>query len=424
MANAGPRPGDRQPPLGLNDRVFDALVRHQILLGRMAAGFSEAYAAILNPSETRMRELLLERLGPISQANTPANRNRVRRLIQLAVDARREAWDTLFRRMRRDLNSVVRAELDFLIATYSSLAPVELRLQRPSLARVVSGTVFDGNNLDGWLRRTRATDLTTIRASIQRSATQGDSPAVAGRRLTGTRAQRGRNGLTQSTRNNLAGLARTSVVAMTNVTGTRLAAANVGVFGQEWFAAVLDGVTTPICRSLDGNIYDIGEGPIPPLHYGCRSRRVPLIDGEKIGNRTATPLFRRRLLREFTDANGLDRVRRRADLPRGFKGRFDAFRRRRAFEVIGPNEPATVNYQQWLRRQSSQFQDDVLGVTRARLFRQGGLTLDRFVDRSGRQITLSELARRDRQAFVDAGLDPDDPLWDSYVRRANEGAGG
>ena len=68
--------------------------------------------------------------------------------------------------------------------------------------------------------------------------------------------------------------------------------------------------------------------------------------------------------------------------------------------------PAKVNYQEWLGRQSYQFQNDVLGVNRARLFRDGKVPLDRFVDKSGRQYTLAELARRDRQAFLDAGLDP------------------
>jgi len=33
------------------------------------------------------------------------------------------------------------------------------------------------------------------------------------------------------------------------------------------------------------------------------------------------------------------------------------------------------------------------------LFRQGGLTLDRFVDRAGREYTLDELRRREAAAW-------------------------
>ena len=44
------------------------------------------------------------------------------------------------------------------------------------------------------------------------------------------------------------------------------------------------------------------------------------------------------------------------------------------------------------------------------MFRRGGLTMDRFVDRNGREFSLDELARSDADAFRAAGLDPSDFL--------------
>jgi hypothetical protein len=52
------------------------------------------------------------------------------------------------------------------------------------------------------------------------------------------------------------------------------------------------------------------------------------------------------------------------------------------------------------------FQEDVLGVTKAKLFRDGKLPLDRFVDRNGNELTLKDLAKKHADAFVAAGLDP------------------
>jgi hypothetical protein len=72
--------------------------------------------------------------------------------------------------------------------------------------------------------------------------------------------------------------------------------------------------------------------------------------------------------------------------------------------------PAKTTYQQWLRTQPVAFQNEVLGVKKARLYRQGGLTLDKFVTPQGREYTLTELARRERDAFTAAGLDPEDFL--------------
>jgi hypothetical protein len=67
-----------------------------------------------------------------------------------------------------------------------------------------------------------------------------------------------------------------------------------------------------------------------------------------------------------------------------------------------------VTYQQWLGRQPAAFQESVLGTTKAKLFREGGMRLDQFVDANGRGYTLSELARTRPGTFRDAGLSPGD----------------
>ena len=165
------------------------------------------------------------------------------------------------------------------------------------------------------------------------------------------------------------------------------------------------------CRSLDGETFPIAqEFPRLPLHFGERSRRVPMPDAEPLGKRPMKPVTERGLLREFTKAEGLEPVTKRANLPRGTKGAFDQFARRRTRELIG-RTPAKTTYQTFLERQSAAFQNDVLGKTRGRLFRRGGLELDRHVERStGRLFTLEELARSDAAAFRAAGLDPEDFL--------------
>lgn len=68
----------------------------------------------------------------------------------------------------------------------------------------------------------------------------------------------------------------------------------------------------------------------------------------------------------------------------------DADRRRWQEKNIG-TVPATTTYEQWLSRQSRSFQDEVLGPTRGRLFRTGRISLDKFVDRRGNELTLADL---------------------------------
>jgi len=55
------------------------------------------------------------------------------------------------------------------------------------------------------------------------------------------------------------------------------------------FVAQIDRKTTPLCASLDGEIFPIKSAPLPPLHFKCRSMLSPLFEkGEKlIGKRIA-----------------------------------------------------------------------------------------------------------------------------------------
>ena len=68
--------------------------------------------------------------------------------------------------------------------------------------------------------------------------------------------------------------------------------------------------------------------------------------------------------------------------------------------------PGDVTYQDWLRRQPAAFQDEALGKTKGKLFRDGGLTLDRFVDPvTARPFTLDDLRRKNEAACMKAGIE-------------------
>ena len=141
--------------------------------------------------------------------------------------------------------------------------------------------------------------------------------------------------------------------------------------GYEW-VSVLDSRTSIICASRDGKVYpfsdDPEKSPKPPAHFSCRS--------------TITPRVR---------AGMEDRVAKRKGRPaEGAKGT--------------TMTRATTTYESWLKRQPAWFQDDVLGVTRGKLFRRGDLSIGRFVDDRGKTLTLDELRRLEPFAFEKANL--------------------
>lgn len=148
---------------------------------------------------------------------------------------------------------------------------------------------------------------------------------------------------------------------------------NVSLLGYRW-ASILDSQTSQICRSLDGQVFKFGAGPIPPAHPNCRSNIV---------------------------AEMLGRWRRR-----GKDGRFKKDERVRPSP--DGNVPARTTYYDWLKTQDADFQDDALGVTRGELFRKGGLSAAAFsrlnLGKNFEPLTLDEMRRLAPRVFRRAGL--------------------
>lgn len=54
----------------------------------------------------------------------------------------------------------------------------------------------------------------------------------------------------------------------------------------QW-ASIMDSRTSQVCWSRNGNIYEVGNGPLPPAHPNCRSRTFPLYGKQPIDLETA-----------------------------------------------------------------------------------------------------------------------------------------
>jgi SPP1 gp7 family putative phage head morphogenesis protein len=399
--------------LTANEQLQDAVIRHQIGLYRYAGSVRNRVLALLDATERDLVEIL-QRRGVRLVGRDPretVTQGRLKALLAEVRELRRRALTEAFGTLRDELKQLVVAEAEWAARAVQTVSPVQMSVTLPepnTLRALVTHRPFEGAVLSQWAQTVTRSDVQRIYRAVQLGMVQGEPLPMITRRVVGTAAQRGANGLTQMTRNHLTTITRTAVHSMANAAQSQTWQENSDIFTHERFTATLDARTTPICRSEDGKIYKVGEGPTPPLHYNCRSVRVPVIDPKQAGFRPTRAATQRQLLREYAKANNLQGVRSRADLPRGHAGRFDSFSRTRVRELTG-RTPASTNYQEFLGRQSRQFQDDVLGPNRAALFRRGGLTLDKFVDRAtGRQYTLAELARREAEAFRRAGLDPDD----------------
>ena len=154
--------------------------------------------------------------------------------------------------------------------------------------------------------------------------------------------------LVRTTTNHIGGQARSATYA-----------ANDDVIIGEEFVATLDTRVSITCASFDGRVFDIGDGPMPPLHWGCRSLRVAKVN----------PKF---------------------DLGSEITGE-------RA-SIDGPVS-GDVTTGGFLKRQSAEAQNEVLGVKRAKLFRSGKISIGKFTDESGKVYSLERLEELNPLAF-------------------------
>jgi len=76
---------------------------------------------------------------------------------------------------------------------------------------------------------------------------------------------------------------------------------------------------------------------------------------------------------------------------------------------VGPQQVrADLGYYDWLKQQPAAFQDKAIGSKRAKLFREGGLSIERFsqlqLDRNLSPLTLAQMKALEPLAFQRAGL--------------------
>lgn len=390
-----------------NVQLRDAFLRHQIFLLRYSGSLRNRILELLERSEENLGAMIRESLRD-AKGMTGSSVRKMELLLRDVDAVRAESWDQAKKTLLDDMTVLAVQEPMFIDGIFKTVAPVILETTLPpvrQLRAIVSSRPFDGALLKDWASGLAREDLRRIHGAVQLGMLANEDSATIARRVIGTKALNGSDGVLQMTRRQVEAITRTAVQHIANNARNDYIVQNADIILREVFVATLDSHTTPVCRANDGKQFKVGTGPRPPLHIACRSLRAPAFSPEVISERPAKPTTTKQLLREFTDGRKLSRVTSRADLPRGMKGPYDEWARKRVREMTG-QVPSDTSYQVWLKTQTKTFQEDILGVAKAKLFRDGNLTLDKFVAADGSELTLAQLASKHASAFRAAGLDP------------------
>ena len=318
-----------------NEAVYDAETRHAIYLERYGKGVARRMVRLLLAAERDIIAKLRELPdGPTKTQQAELPKTVRARVNDLVTDFRDQMTDELLELADYEAEFTG----DMMVDAYEGLGA---RFQTVPLANVraaVMSKPFQGIHLRWAKPDEHASELVkrnfkAAQGEIERGFIEGESIPTITARI--------RPLIEVKSARDVETISITAVKHISSAARQEWHKQNPDVIAQERWNAVLDGRTSQVCRSRDGKRYEVGKGPQPPAHPRCRSTRV-----------------------------GID-----PDYP----------------------PPRKRTYDQWLRDQSEDVQDEILGKAKADLFRDG-LTLDRFFDeRRGREYTVAELRAMDKR---------------------------
>lgn len=349
------------------DPLLNHAVRHQVDMAAYGNFVLAKMIRILNLTDADLIAQLNAALEDVD-----ADSFKVQRLDALLKSARElnaQAYAALYDGMTEELKAYVEYEGQFQYDLYKNVVPVDFSIGAIVPAQVYAAAVaqpMQGRLLKDWAAGLSQSRLQRIKDTIAVGYTQGKTTADIIREIRGTKALNYADGLLDTSRRAIEPVVRTALGHTAQITRTGFFKENSDILGDEVWISTLDGKTSEECRARDhlhytpvehkpvGHSVPYLSGP-GRLHWQCRSTSIALLKGQKklYGSRSAAG---------------------------------------------GPVD-ANLSYNDWLKEQGADVQDDILGKAKGKAYREGDYKAEVFQNDRGRTLTLKQMAERDRKAF-------------------------
>ena len=365
-----------------NEEILDATIAHSVGVEKYSNDTVRKILAALMRSNER---LALELQAAILKApKTRFNIERLESLLFSVNQTLKESFYSSDKQLQLDLKDFADYEASFqamilkdaLPAVVSVGSVVGEQVYVAAMARPFQGILLK-DALKGINAATQAKIKQTITAGIIESRTTDQIV----REIIGTKAKNYADGLMNKSRRDVETIVRSSISHVASVGREMSYKKNDDIIKAVKWVATIDLRTTPECRVRDNKLYTpVSHKPIGHsipwlagagnLHYNCRSVSVPVLKSYK--------------------EMGID-----------IEGDANIASTRSSLDG---QVPADKSYAQWIKEQSAARQDEVLGATRGKLLRDGGLQMEDLYSFRGEFLTLDELRKKEYGAFKKAGI--------------------
>lgn len=343
----------------LSDDFLNANTRHSIYLERYKARIAREIMGLIDDVESDILKQAVRR-----EINEMTKRE-LRELLTKISRTIKDGYEPITVLLDGEVKALAAYEAEWQRDLFQNTVPIEFDWSSPAPEQLYAATharPFNGRLLKEWYKGLPDATFRRVREVIRMGYVDGQTTDEIVRQIRGTRS---RPGIMDQSRRGATAAVRTALAHTSNVARNEVYRANRKLIkGVEW-VSTLDSRTSHICMARDGKLYPVDSGPRPPAHPNCRSSTIPVVKSYR---------------------------------QLGLKGTDKGTRASMNGQVSGD-----MTYDEWLRKQPTAFQDDVLGVSKGRLFRSG-LTVDKFVDRAGNELTLDQLKQRESAAWAESGL--------------------
>ena len=348
--------------MALNQAILDATLRHAVLLEQLKAGEVAKFGPFLKELDRTLRDRLTR------SDITEYNARRLQRLLDEIDSLLLAIFERYTDQLNLDLVDIAHYEAQFEAASVARTVPVGVTfdavlpgaaairaaiLTHPLSVRGPAGGKLLTAFIKGWTRAERE----RISGAIRQGFFEGQTNFQIIRTVRGTAAAGYQDGLLATTKRNASTVVHTAIQHVSAQARMATLKVNADVVAEIEMVATLDSKTSQICRSMDKRRFPMDSGPRPPFHPNCRTTFVAVTRWSEMFSKGAT--------RAAIGADGAGQV------------------------------SASLSYYRWLKKQPAAFQDQALGPKRGKLFRDGGLTLERFtelqLDRNFRPLTMAQM---------------------------------
>lgn len=349
------------------DPLLNHTVRHQVDMAGYGNFVLAKMIRILNLTDSDL-------IGQLNEAliDVDATEFKVQRLDSLLKSAREvnsQAYAALYEGMTEQLEAYVEYEGQFQYDLYKSIVPVDFSIAAIVPSQVYAAAVaqpMQGRLLKEWAAGLGQNRLQRIKDTIAVGYTQGKTTSDIVKEIRGTKALNYADGLLDTSRREVEAVVRTALSHTAQITRNEFYRENDDILGDEMWISTLDGKTSHQCRARDHLKYTkVDHKPVGHsvpylagpgrLHWRCRSTSLAMLKGQ-------TMLYGER-------------------------------------SAAGGPINANLSYNDWLKAQSAEAQDEILGKAKGRAYRAGGYRAEAFQNDRGRLLTLKEMAARDAKAF-------------------------